>query len=162
MIVTINTDASYSNKFKVGAFAFWIVCNQGKVCRAGPLKGEIKDCHTAELMAITNALFVLSEKVKSGQIGRITKVIINTDSLRSIQILTGDKEAYYKYNLNRPYYKVVKTKFKGMKKKFFDGVVFDYRHVRAHTSTDTARSWVNDWCDKSAKEELGKILSTLK
>ena len=32
------------------------------------------------------------------------------------------------------------------------GIDIEFRHVKAHTGKDDARSYVNDWCDKNAKQ----------
>lgn len=42
MLVTINTDASFHPKYKVGAFAFWVVSNQFKITKSGYLKEMCK------------------------------------------------------------------------------------------------------------------------
>ena len=47
MIVTINTDASFSIQQKVGGYAFYIVCNRGKILKSG----QIKEAEEAEKKA---------------------------------------------------------------------------------------------------------------
>jgi hypothetical protein len=35
MVVTINTDASFSRKYNVGSYAFFILCNEFKIAKSG-------------------------------------------------------------------------------------------------------------------------------
>lgn len=149
MIVTINTDASYHSIHRVGAFAFWIVCNRGRVLNCGALKNEIKGAKTgateAEVQSIINAIYTL----KKQQWDNITKVIINTDSTNAIAILTKNIPEIQKWKLQwggplRDVYNKIKVNLPEI----------EFRHIKAHKTTDTAKSWVNDWCDKKAKEML--------
>lgn len=106
MVVTINTDAAYHSKYKVGAFAFWIVSNLGKIMQSGPLKsGEIKSSTEAEIQCILNALYALGTQKWLN----ITKIVINTDSLNSIHLLSGDVIAINKYNLG--HYRKYRSKY---------------------------------------------------
>lgn len=36
----------------------------------------------------------------------------------------------------------------------------ELRHVRSHTMNRDARSYVNEWCDKAAKEQMRTVLNT--
>lgn len=161
MIVTINTDASYSNKYKLAAFAFWIVSDKGKICKAGPLKEKAHNPTHAELMAIANAVYIFCEAFKKGHFSGVSKIIINTDCLNGIYIITDDVKNIRRYNLKSTFYKKSVQFIKKLIGEHLPGVKIELRHVKAHKSTETAREWVNDWCDRSAKEELGKLLNNL-
>ncbi|MES2395629.1 MAG: RNase H family protein [Bacteroidota bacterium] len=147
MLVTINTDASWSPKNKVGTFAFWVVSNQGKIAKAGLLKGEIRTPDHAELSCIANAIHCLMVQ-KWG----ITKIIINTDSLNSIHILNDDKKLMKWYGLKDHRFQVIR---KVILQKL-NGVKFECRHIKSHQNTATPRAWVNEWCDQEAKKQLIK------
>jgi ribonuclease HI len=152
MIVTINTDASYHPQFKVGAYAFWIVCNDGKILRSGVFKNEVKNSTEAEIKCIVNALHTLFESDLKG----VTKVIINTDckyfhdyqrkgknrSVEARQYIKVCTEMVKKYGLRSGWIEV--------------------RHVKAHNGTDSARKWVNDWCDKAAKKMMREKVKQIK
>src|SRR5690554_1870512 len=84
MWVTINTDASYHPIHKVGAYAFWIVSNQGRIMKSGPLREARNSCD-AEAKCIANALHTL---LKSDWVG-VTRVLINTDSKNTIDAMSG-------------------------------------------------------------------------
>jgi ribonuclease HI len=141
MLLTITTDASYSKGTKYGAYAFQMVCNSFKYKKSGVLKQQCKDASEAEIQCILNALSVVR--------GEFEKIIINTDSLNAIYFLKNDLLNIDKYRLN--YSKSYKKIFKKFNYKI------EFRHVKAHNVVD-ARSYVNDWCDNSAKEKLKEFL----
>lgn len=145
MLVTINTDASYRDDLKVGAFSFWMVCNQGRHFGAGPLKGAIRHCNEAEFKAILNALHFLQHK--SGWTG-LTSIIINTDSQSAIDIINGGPTHKWATELLQ----VLKRTRKSL------GVKIQARKVKAHSGIDEKRKWVNNWCDKSAKRALSTFI----
>jgi ribonuclease HI len=161
MLVTINTDASFHHKYKKGAFAFWIVSDRGKWAHCGPLKGECANPTLAELMCIINSLYVLFLKTDWKN---INKIIINTDSLNSIMVLENDRAGIAKYGLHDKYYATYRQRLKHLKKKYsatgYKGII-EFRHVKSHSGTEEARKWVNDWCDRNAKEQLWKLLHKL-
>lgn len=152
MIVTINTDASHDGRLKIGSFAFWMVSNNGRMLNAGPLKGKIESPDEAEMQSILNALHTLL-RLK----WQPSKVIINTDSLNSIGVFTTDKRHIAKYGLH--WGKKYKILFNSFRQKLKLGKAdIEFRHVKAHDETSkTARSWVNEWCDKQCKEQLKKL-----
>ncbi len=150
MIVTINTDASFHSGFKVGAFAFWIVCDEGRVLHSGAFKEPITNPTQAEIKCIINAVYAVK---KQNWVG-IKKIIINTDATNAIAILKKDTVEINKYNLKWG------GSLRGMYNKIKVGLPeIEFRHVKAHKNTETAKSWVNDWCDKKAKEMLWKQIN---
>ena len=153
MIVTINTDASWHSGFKIGAFAFWIVSNQGRVLNSGALKTKCSNPTEAEIKCIINAVFTLKKQKWTD----ITKVIINTDATNAIAILTNKKIEIKKYNLKWG------DSLRGTFNKIKVGLhEVEFRHIKAHTTTENAKSWVNDYCDKKAKEMLWKEINSKK
>jgi ribonuclease HI len=156
MIVTINTDAAHDGRLKIGAFAFWMVSNQGRALHCGALKQKLKSADEAEMQCILNALHTLA-KLK----WNATKVIVNTDSMNSIAVFMGDKAHINRWGLHwagkyRSLFQQIRNKLK-LKK-----VELEFRHVKAHDETSTtSRTWVNDWCDKQCKTELKKYRSSL-
>lgn len=160
MLVTINTDASFHPDFKVGAYAFWVVCNEFKLQKAGYLKKLCKNPDEAEMNCIINALHqTLSSKVK------ISKIIINTDSLNSIRVFENDKEGVKKYQLHiwkskRKLFNKIKHDYKG-RERISNSIDIEFRHVKAHSGVKDKRSYVNEWCDKNAKRFLWKRIHQL-
>lgn len=147
MTVTINTDASWSPRNKVGTYAFWIVCNMGKVCKSGILKGVITSPHHAELACIANAFHCLFQQGWPG----IKKIVLNTDSLNSIHVLNNDKAKRKRYDLDTTDFELLRLHvIKNLNFK----IELKCNHVRSHVSTETPRQWVNEWADKEAKRQL--------
>jgi ribonuclease HI len=142
VIVTLTTDASYHSQHKVGAYAFWITSDLGRVKASGILKQPVRSACEAEMQCILNALHVMKKAIA----GRVEKVIVNTDSLNSIRVFENDKENIKKYNLN--WARRYRTFLLCL------DVPIEFRHVKAHKTTKDARSWVNNWCDTAAKKHL--------
>lgn len=159
MLCTINTDASFHPKHKVGAYAFWSVSNSFKIQKAGYLQEFCIDSHDAEMKCIINAFYTV---LNSGY--KISKIIINTDSLNSIRVFENDKDAIKRWGLFK--YKKHRKKFNEIRSKsskaLFFGLEIEFRHVKAHSNKKDARSYVNEWCDSNAKRFLWKRIHQLK
>lgn len=150
MLATINTDASFSDGY--GGFAFWIVCDEGKIQKAGKIKSKINSSTEAETMCIANAIHTL----KHSRFKEIKRIFVNTDSQGSIQFLSGKhrpKAGTMMFNV------VEEARFNMMEfclkigKSIRDvNTVFEFRWVKAHNGKKDARSYVNSWCDKEAKK----------
>lgn len=149
MIVTINTDAAYHSGLKIGGYAFWIVCNDGRFNHTGVLKSKISRPEEAEFQCIINAVHVLFNlKFKN-----VTKIIVNTDCLNVVHLINKNKQAIKRYRLQfgQPYF----SKFeKLLSVNNFDKKNVELRHVKAHTDIKDKRSWANNWCDKKSKESM--------
>jgi ribonuclease HI len=146
MIVTINTDASFHHGHMVGAFAFWIVCNQGKIMHSGELK-EARHAQDAETKCIVNALHALLNSRFKG----ISRIIINTDCKFAINCITN---ANPKKNKDNPANFAMGLIIKLQEKHAMKKDSFEFRYVEAHSDNSNTRKWVNDWCDKAAKKML--------
>ena len=148
MLVTITTDASFYDGPRVGAYAFWITSNLGRITHADSFRGEINSSDEAEMKCILNALHVLSK-----QPWVITDVIINTDSKGCIHLITQNKHSRWGNELRIRFNDVVKTlKLTG---------TVTFKHVKGHKHNKTARHWCNDWCDKQAKIHAKKKIREL-
>jgi ribonuclease HI len=149
MLITINTDASYRHDLKMGSYAFWIVCNQGKIMRSGPLK-EAKSPLESEMKCIANALHCLLHS----NITDVHHIIINSDALHAFERVGLKKEGMGKE---------IALLLKRIRKKYLPiteagKIMHEFRHVKAHSGTESARKWVNDWCDKAAKKALREFI----
>lgn len=151
MLVTINTDASWDPKLKIAGYAIWIVSDNFRVKVGGVFKDTCRNPHEAEIKAILNALYILGTKEDY-----ISRIIFNTDSTNAIGVLTWDLPHIKKYlgRNNAKHWKPFYKKLNRYKKKITGMPVYEFRHVRAHTGAENARSKVNEWCDKTAKAFL--------
>jgi ribonuclease HI len=155
MTATITTDASFFHQYKIGAFAVWVTTAKGRIIQSGALKGEVNSSIEAEFKAVVNGLHLLCK----ANIGKLTEIYINTDSKGVILLI----EALTLNDESSPEYKEVIEGVKhGWAKDFLDTYLntrkllngnIILRHIRAHEHTNTARHWVNDWCDKEAKKQ---------
>jgi ribonuclease HI len=149
MLCTINTDASFSKYHKMGGYAFWAVSNTFKITKSGAFKAKCTDSTDCEIKCIINALMT----VLHGCAG-VTRVIVNTDSMNAIHILTNDRDAQKRWcrgvKINGKYRAAYHKVLSGAKSR----AVIEFRHVKAHTGEDSARSWVNEWCDTEAKKAM--------
>lgn len=151
MTVTVNTDASV-RLGGFGGWAFWIVSEKGKIQSSGPINRRVHDSTCAELAAIANALHAIK---KHKWPFRLEKVYIKTDSKNAITALQnairhscGEEMAPY---VEAVFFLMMEICIKeGVKPKNYK-TLFDFRHVKAHTSNKNSRSYVNNWCDEQAK-----------
>jgi len=155
MNVTLNCDASFSNRYSMGTYAFWIVSNLGRITGSGPLRNRCNDSTEAEIKCILNALTMIT--MNFDLMVHVKAIYVNTDSLNAIHLLSGDEKAIKKFHLKK--YNHIASKYNTIKKKLKGKDIY-FSHVKAHSDIDTKRSWVNDWLDKAAKEEMGKLLIT--
>lgn len=153
-LVTINTDASFSHQHKVGGYAYWIICDSGKLFSHGILKGEVKSSAQAELMAIVKALHHL----KTSNWNKIQRIIINTDALYVIDYLSGTS---LRPKTNQVLQPIAEYYHKQLTAEKFKDTAIELRHVKAHSGTNTARKFCNDWCDKAAKESMRQAVKSL-
>lgn len=145
MLVTINTDACFHTRLKVGGYAFWAICNDFKITKSGVFRNKCINSDDAETKCIINALSTVLKTHKG-----ISKIIVNTDSLNAIAYLRNDKTHIRKYRLigNK------KIEFRRLFCGLVKNTVVEFRHVKAHSGVDDARSFVNEWCDINAKKMM--------
>lgn len=147
MICTINTDASFHPDIKWGAYAFWAISDRFKIQKYGSFIGKCKNPTDAEAKCIINALKVTLSADKD-----ITRITINTDSLNSIAILENNTHHIKRYGLQ--FGNALRREFNKIVKSYTKTIKVEFRHVKAHSGTDDARSFVNEWCDTNAKREM--------
>lgn len=151
MNATLTTDASYSKKYQVGTYAFWISCRGGPFKKSGFLRNNSADPSQAEMKCIINALAYLLKQKEV--IERTKNIYINTDSLNAIHLFSGDAKAIRRWGLNKKSYNKILAKYKEVMT-HFKGKVIVFQHIKAHKSTATPAQWVNNWCDENAKEQM--------
>lgn len=160
MIVTINTDASFHPVHKVGAYAFWIVCDQGKMMQSGPLK-DARDAQDAEMKCIVNALYALNKS----KFTEVKLIVINTDCQWAIEAI----KSKVKHRMGKRKDVVslcdkiitqLRTKYKIASMKYRKKSFISWRYVPAHTEGTQSRTWVNNWCDTAAKKALWDLINS--
>ena len=150
--ITINTDASFSNKYKIGTYAFYIVCDVFKIQKSGYFKVNPENPMQSEMMCMANALATI---VAQKELPEVKLIVINSDCLNSFQRIGLKKTDKIGREVARQLKKL-------REKTAIKGVImpdFEFRHVKAHNGTPDARSYVNDWCDKEAKKWMGIMIA---
>lgn len=148
MNITINTDASFCPKDKVGGYAFWITCDNGRIKRSGRLK-KPKSSIDSEMKALANAVYVLK---KSNLIdGKVNFIYINSDCSHMFSLI-GKKS-------NNQVGRYIAKTLSSILRRGREGIPnrkkrYQLRHVKSHSHTRTKRNWVNDWCDKEARKHM--------
>jgi ribonuclease HI len=159
MLVTINTDASFDVNSKFGGYAFWITCDTFREKKSMWFKETCLDSDDSEARSILNALhYTISKDIK------ISKIIVNTDSLNAIAILTNDKRHIDKYlngkkKKRRKHWSSLRRVLNDLRKVAEakgGNMNIEFRHVKAHSEVKDARSFVNEWCDLEAKKMMNK------
>lgn len=151
MNVTINTDASYCAKTEAGGYAFWIVCDLGRIKHSGMLKST-KQSEDAELKCLANAVVMLTNS--SFNNGNIEYVYINSDCKSGMNKVGLKSENVIGEHIAKSLKRLFKNnplaRHTGKKR-------YQLRHVKAHSNKNDTRSYVNEWCDREAKKQM-KIL----
>lgn len=142
MTATITTDASFYYEYKIGGYAYWITTEKKRIIKAGILKGDVSTAFECEFKCILKGLHAL----KKAGFPHISTIYINTDSLTTINAIEAEKPHKWAKELVEIFHKLRKD----------IGATIFIRHVKAHDHTDTPRNWVNDWCDKNAKQQARK------
>lgn len=152
---TINTDAGYSYHWRRGSYAYWIVFNGKRITGGGVFKEshtgpQNKGPYESEMKAIVNALHVL----KSHSHPPIRGFVFNRDNINT-KSGKGNKLEKKIQSLIRHFKKdyIERT---GDSSVLRNSKYAQFRHVKAHTHTDTPRHYVNDWLDKRCKSEFAK------
>lgn len=149
--VTITSDASFSAKYGISAWAAYIRTPDKKVQTGALIKeGEARHIFDAERMGIANALTILDKLVDLKDC-RLIVYCDNKYALKPSKLNVGVKSKYYEkkkrnYELYAEYIQPYLDK----------AGEYVLRHVPAHTerkdwSTTSARNYMNDWCDKKAR-----------
>lgn len=142
MTVTINTDASFCHQTKATGYAFWIVCDRGKILKSGNLKGAVTPLE-CEMKCLANALHILEKSEYND--GGISKIYINSDCKNMFKRISLNTTCQLGKHIFQSISRIKKLRKDQTFKKFYE-----LRHVKAHNGTKDARSYVNDWCDREA------------
>lgn len=146
--LTINTDASFNSQQKVGGYAFYVVCDSFKLKKSGVFKTSPKNSLEAEMMCIANAVYLTSIQK---ELPPLKKLIINSDALLAFERVGHGK-------MKPPIGRKIAALLSVIKRRTgFEK--YEFRHVKAHSGIQDARSLANDWCDKEAKRWMRLAVS---
>lgn len=144
-MIEIFTDGSALSNSK-NAFAGWACYFVDlKLLRSGSLRSTN---NYAELWAIHYALYRLEKVIKPID----ETIVIKTDSLYSIKVVTGINKA--KVNLE-----LIKSIQIRIKRLAVTGNRIEFKHVNAHTNGDDHDSVYNDIVDKEARRQAEELKS---
>lgn len=153
--ITINTDASFNSDYKVGGFAFYIISDVFKIMKGGTFKVQPKNSIEAEIMAIANAVYTL---LQAPELRETKLIVINSDCLNAFRRITLKNPDL----VGRKTAKLIKELRNKTAQRGAILPDFEFRHVKAHNGTPDARSYVNDWCDRTAKKYMRETVAELK
>lgn len=155
MLATINTDAGHAPRYNVGSYAYWIKTTTVRIQMSGILRGHIADSMEAEIKCIGNALAHL---LGANGVPGISRIIINTDCTGAILAIRN----HYKKAPDTPARQAAQL-IAGMIDNA--GIPIQFRHVKAHVwkpdnhLAQSARHYVNDWCDQRCTERLEEAVN---
>jgi len=137
--LTINTDASFSPKTKRGGYGIWICYRDYRHKVSGPFIGPLEDSTEAELKAVVNAFHIIS----SWDV-EVKRIIVNCDN-KMVRDLIDKKFT----TINIKYSKLNKLLHEYIEKY---PLVYS-KKIKGHQRPElAARYYVNNWCDRKAKE----------
>lgn len=153
--ITINTDASFSPQYKIGAYAFYIVCDYFKIWKSGVFRTPPKNPDEAELMCMANALHTLAVQP---DLPKSSLIVINSDALNTF----GKIKRKGNHKIGR--FVAKKLREARLKTRIGKDKIpkFDFRHVKAHSKSTAPRSLANKWCDVEARKQLRLEISKIK
>lgn len=137
MRATIITDASWCPKTKAGGWAVWISADGWKHRASGQFKAPPDDNNVAEVLAAINGLALAYRR-------GARMLLIQSDS---VAVATALKRG--------------KWGMKPARDLHFPSCRIEFRHVKGHTRTQDARSYVNRWCDEQARLHMKEMRHAL-
>jgi ribonuclease HI len=142
MRVTIIADASYDQRYGIGAYGYWIASARGKIPGEGVLRGPVVSSMQAEMMAIVRALY---DAVRLRLVEPGDEVLIQTDCTGAIDALSGRRSPVSSD-------KVVLETLDRLTDRH--QLTLTFKHVKGHTKLHEARYAANRACDARAKRAM--------
>ena len=140
MLVTILTDASWCPQTKAAGWGAWIATDRGKKQTGGAFKSMVPCNTTAEVLAITHALY---KAITNGLLFKNDTVLIQTDSIPAISLLSTTRRSSNQLEADSLFY--------FMNLCLDNNLTVHFKHVKAHTNREEARFKANTLCDAIAK-----------
>lgn len=165
-IATINVDASFSKQYKVGTYAYSIVCDEFTHVYSGPIKSNVSNPNEAEAAAICNALhfFIANKDFLLSRGLYFDRIVINTDN-KYCTYTINKKAAAENNGLFAVAYNLIEqirinnhvpARIK------FAHIRYIAKHQRSSMTKKKANQRAIEFCDKQAKFEMGKRIAQIK
>lgn len=166
MLITLFSDASMCHDRRVGGWAAWLKSDRGSMRLGAPFSVKVSDTTLAEAMAVVNALVC---GVRDGLILEADCVLVQTDNdaVMSVLLGTARRKATPSAKRRRKLSWSQLRRDVSERNAEIDAVatafarvvsarslVVRWRHVKGHRGTMDARSAVNTYCDRVAKEHM--------
>ena len=156
MNVTLMTDASICQDYKIGAYGFWIASDRGKQSGNGVFLESTEDSNIGEMRAV---VYSLATAINSGLIQQFDQVLIQVDNTNAIRFLEGNFSTSYRKQgktrlVDTQEFKKIIENFNALKKAYF--LMINFRHVKGHSRNTSSRFASNNYCDIQAKIALRK------
>lgn len=142
MRVTIIADASYDQRYGIGAYGYWIACARGKAPGEGVLRGTVVSSMQAEMMAMVRAI---ADAVKLRLVEPGDELLVQTDCQAAIDAFIGRRIRVQSDKIVLDTYELLKDKH---------NLSFSFKHVKGHTKLREARYAANRACDARAKAAM--------
>ena len=142
---TVITDASYCPLTGAGGWAGWIkIDNLATIKESGVLL-QSANSTAAEVMAAANGVWCAA---RAGA----RQLLLQSDCMAVIHIVGGRSRAPHLIEIWQTL----------MAMPVMAGVQITARHVKGHGVVKDARTWVNDWCDKTARVHMERKRAALR
>lgn len=138
---TIITDASFCPRTKAAGWAAWVRIDghPEPIKRYAEFRQPVENAQEAEMLAAINGLWLAAQH-------GVTVALVQTDCLAVVHMLNGQTKNEH-----------LRRAFSGaLAKAGVAGIARSGRHVKGHTQTADARSYVNRWCDERAKSAMAR------
>lgn len=141
---TVYTDCSYHPTTRTGAYAIYIRCGETVERLSGDLPKKVLESkhpvHLGELYGICQGI-----KCAVAKFG-VHLVYLRTDSLQALRWITGTQKGEAKELVDW---------LKGFIDKY--NVTIQFKKVAAHQEDESVQTWVNNWCDMTAKHRATQL-----
>lgn len=147
MLITLFTDASFSERLCRGTWAVWFKADGVTYRFSGKIKGTLTQSGDGELSAVANGLHLIVRSLTPPEGSRI---IAQTDSQEAISAIQSWGHPRDGANAILLYIRTLLTTHR---------LRLELRHVKGHKGTITPRNAVNTWCDKECRRQMGELLA---
>ena len=131
-LATIVSDASFCHNTKAGGWAAWVVCENIRYQKSDIFKTKCNTSSEAEVLAAINGIWLATKHFKN-----VERFHVVSDCQHVINLIENQEGNEWKEI-----------------KKIVGKAVVTAKWVKSHDNNNSARSWVNRWCDKHAKKKM--------
>lgn len=142
MLVTVFSDASYDHRLQLAGWGAWAKSERRRAYDGGRMRGTILNSSEAEVLAAVNAIAMA---ISRGVIGKGDRIILEADCLRVQYAFASEVRLTSNEKLAMQHWAHQKTMLE---------LSLIYRHVPGHTQGNEPRLWVNNLCDRLARDGL--------